>query len=70
MEKTWILTNAKIGNEDTKVKPDLAKQWVQTAVAGGVFTSNEDNQVFHHSSSGITNSINSAMRSNFAVQSG
>ena len=49
-----------------KVKPDLAKQWVNTAVAGGVFTSNDDNQVFHHSSSGIVNSINSSMRSNFA----
>jgi hypothetical protein len=49
-----------------KVKPDLAKQWAQAAVAGGVFTSNEDNQVFHHSSSGIVNSINSSMRSNFA----
>jgi len=56
----------RLGMRIQKVKPDLAKQWVQTAVAGGVFTSNEDNQVFHHSSSGITNSINSAMRSNFA----
>jgi len=49
-----------------KVKPDLAEQWVNTAISGGVFTSNEDNQIFHHSSSGITNSINSSMRSNFA----
>ena len=33
-----------------KVKPVLARQWVNTAIAGGVFTSNDDNQVFHHSS--------------------
>jgi hypothetical protein len=44
-----------------KVQPALAQQWVQTAVAGGVFTSNADNQVFHHSAVAIQNSINSAM---------
>jgi len=49
-----------------KVKPDLAEQWVNTAISGGVFTSNEDNQVFHHSSSGIPNSINLDFRSQFA----
>lgn len=48
-----------------KVKPDLAKQWAQTAIAGGVFTSNEDNQVFHHSSVSIRNSINSSMVSTY-----
>ena len=32
-----------------KVEPVLAKQWVNTAIAGGVFTGNDDNQVFHHS---------------------
>ena len=56
----------RLGMRIQKVKPALAEQWVKTAVAGGVFTSNEDNQVFHHSSSGITNTINAAMRSNFA----
>ena len=49
-----------------KVNPTLAQQWVNTAVSGGVFTSNDDNQVFHHSSSGVVNSINSSMRSNMA----
>jgi hypothetical protein len=49
-----------------KVNPTLAQQWVNTAVSGGVLTSNDDNQVFHHSSSGVVNSINSSMRSNFA----
>ncbi len=48
-----------------KVKPDLAKQWVQTAIAGGVFTSNDDNQVFHHSQTGSPNQINNAMVGNF-----
>ena len=49
-----------------KVRPDLSEQWVNTAVTGGVFTGNEDNQVFHHSSAGIPNNINLSMRSNFA----
>jgi hypothetical protein len=49
-----------------KVKPDLAKQWVNTAISGGVFTSNADNQIFHHSSSGIQNALNSDFRYQFA----
>jgi len=32
-----------------KVEPVLARQWVNNAIAGGVFTGNDDNQVFHHS---------------------
>ena len=41
-----------------KVEPALAEQWANTAVAGGVFTNNDDNQVFHHSSA-IPNPIHS-----------
>lgn len=48
-----------------KVEPGLAEQWANTAVAGGVFTSNDDNQVFHHSSDAIRNTINNSMVSNF-----
>ena len=40
-----------------KVEPVLAQQWVNTAIAGGVFTGNDDNQVFHHSSWAIPNPI-------------
>ena len=48
-----------------KVDPGLAEQWAKTAVAGGVFTSNDDNQVFHHSGTGVNNAINYSMASNF-----
>ena len=48
-----------------KVEAALAQQWVNTAVTGGVFTSNDDNQIFHHSSDAIRNEINQSMTSNF-----
>ena len=47
-----------------KVEPALAQQWANTAVTGGVFTSNDDNQVFHHSGDAIPNAINLSMISN------
>ena len=47
-----------------KVEPALAQQWVNTAITGGVFTGNDDNQVFHHSSA-IPNPINRSMYTSF-----
>ncbi|MEA3477203.1 MAG: SusD/RagB family nutrient-binding outer membrane lipoprotein [Bacteroidota bacterium] len=48
-----------------KVDPALARQWVNTAVDGGVFTGNDDNQVFHHSSWAIPNPISRSLFSSF-----
>ena len=56
----------RLGMRIQKVEPALAEQWVNAAIAGGVFTSNDDNQVFHHSSSALPNATNNSMRSNFA----
>ena len=55
----------RLGMRMQKVEPALAEQWVNTAIAGGVFTSNDDNQVFHHSADAINNQINYSMVSNF-----
>ena len=56
----------RLGMRMQKVNATLASQWVNTAVSGGVFTSNDDNQVFHHSGDAINNTINYSMLSNFA----
>ena len=55
----------RLGMRMQKVNATLASQWVNTAVSGGVFTSNDDNQVFHHSGDAINNTINHSMMSNF-----
>jgi len=47
-----------------KVEPALAQQWANTAIAGGVFTGNDDNQVFHHSGA-IPNPISRSLFSSF-----
>ncbi|WP_440133499.1 SusD/RagB family nutrient-binding outer membrane lipoprotein [Chitinophaga sancti] len=40
----------------TKVDPATAQTWVQTAVAGGLFTSNDDNGIIKHDAVTSTNS--------------
>ena len=55
----------RLGMRMQKVNATLASQWVNTAIAGGVFTSNLDNQVFHHAADAIMNTINYSMMSNF-----
>jgi len=55
----------RLGMRMQKVNATLASQWVNAAITGGVFTSNDDNQVFHHSGDAINNTINNSMSSNF-----
>ena len=42
----------------SKIDPDRARQWVQTAVQGGVMTSLQDNAVLHHENITGTSAVN------------
>lgn len=48
----------RLGMRLTKVNNSLAKTWVEKAVAGGVFTSNEDNAYILHDASGGRLTVN------------
>ncbi|HVI47618.1 MAG TPA: SusD/RagB family nutrient-binding outer membrane lipoprotein [Chitinophaga sp.] len=48
----------RIGMRLSKIAPDQAKTWVEKGVAGGTFTSNDDNAYIIHDVSGGRNTVN------------
>lgn len=48
----------RLGMRLSKVDPDLAQQWVQTAVTGGVMTNLQDNAILHHENITGTPAVN------------